>query len=72
MRGAFNTSYPIRERRLVDFSSCSLLKIQGAVRIMEVLYQGSYLLYIIKYLRRMDRKDQQTEANSVIRGVDII
>ena len=72
MRETFITSYPIREWKLVRFSILLPLKIQAAVRIMEVLYQGSYLLYIIKYLRRMDRKDQQTEANSLILGVDII
>ena len=57
--------YPMRKWWLVHFSIFPL-KIQAAGRIMEVLYQGSYLLYIIKYLRRMDRKDQQTEANSLV------
>ena len=51
----------------MHFSILLPLKIQqDAGWKMEVLYQGSYLLYIIKYLRRMDRKDQQTEANSLV------
>ena len=66
MRATPGICHPIREWRLVQFSILLPLKIQAAGRIMEVLYQGSYLLYIIKYLRRMDGKDQQTEANSLV------
>ena len=63
MREALVICYPTMGWENVHFSILPPLKIQGAVWIMEVLYQGSYLLYIIKYLKRMDRKDQQTELS---------